>query len=404
MSVAPRLDRALLAEVFKDPRLISAFEQMFALLETTVAQAQAIVAANAAVAAAPVLLTSASDAFGAGSIIRAGTGVNVAAADGAVTVSLTGAVPLIDGGKSVRFIVTDDTTLLLPRTGTLATIAEVQAMTVGVLEGDKGDITVTGDGATWTIDADVISAFGRTLTAAADAAAARTVIGAAAASHTHIIADVTGLQAALDAKLDDSQATAFGLSLLDDADATAGRATLGLGTAATRNTGTSGTTVALLDGGNTWSALQTFTGSIRISATSPEIAMVDSDTSGVNALGYLILRDSANTVRMRIGKPFAGGAITFDNTDDGFDFTKGGTRKFFIDTASNRIDIASGIVVRINSVQVLGARKTGWATATGTATRTTFDTATVTLPQLAERMKALIDDLHGTAGHGIIGT
>lgn len=30
---------------------------------------------------------------------------------------------------------------------------------------------------------------------------------------------------------------------------------------------------------------------------------------------------------------------------------------------------------------------------TGTATRTTFDTATVTLPQLAERMKALIDDL-----------
>lgn len=54
--------------------------------------------------------------------------------------------------------------------------------------------------------------------------------------------------------------------------------------------------------------------------------------------------------------------------------------------------------------QVLGPRKTGWATATGTATRTTFDTATVTLPQLAERFKALIDDLHATAGHGLIGT
>lgn len=38
--------------------------------------------------------------------------------------------------------------------------------------------------------------------------------------------------------------------------------------------------------------------------------------------------------------------------------------------------------------------------ATGTATRTTFDTATVTTAQLAERVKALIDDLKQT---GIIG-
>lgn len=54
--------------------------------------------------------------------------------------------------------------------------------------------------------------------------------------------------------------------------------------------------------------------------------------------------------------------------------------------------------------QVVSSRATGWATATGTATRTTFATGTVTLPQLAERVKALIDDLHATAGHGLIGT
>ncbi|NBW14597.1 MAG: hypothetical protein EBR82_42020 [Caulobacteraceae bacterium] len=34
-----------------------------------------------------------------------------------------------------------------------------------------------------------------------------------------------------------------------------------------------------------------------------------------------------------------------------------------------------------------------WAAATGTATRTTFATSTVTTAQLAERVKALIDDL-----------
>lgn len=43
---------------------------------------------------------------------------------------------------------------------------------------------------------------------------------------------------------------------------------------------------------------------------------------------------------------------------------------------------------------------TGWAAATGNATRTTFATSTVTLPVLAEHVKALIDDL---TAKGLIG-
>jgi hypothetical protein len=38
--------------------------------------------------------------------------------------------------------------------------------------------------------------------------------------------------------------------------------------------------------------------------------------------------------------------------------------------------------------------KSGWTQATGTATRTSFDTATVTTEQLAERVKAMIDDFY----------
>lgn len=77
--------------------------------------------------------------------------------------------------------------------------------------------------------------------------------------------------------------------------------------------------------------------------------------------------------------------------------------------------------VTVSGAQVVGARKTGWSVASGTAARTTF--ATYAAPDisvvpteaevqavadhvqiLSQRLKALIDDLHQTAGHGLIGT
>lgn len=60
----------------------------------------------------------------------------------------------------------------------------------------------------------------------------------------------------------------------------------------------------------------------------------------------------------------------------------------------------SGYALYVNDVKVVGARRTGWVAANGTATRTAFDTSTVTTAQLAQRVKALIDDL---IAHGLIG-
>ncbi len=86
-------------------------------------------------------------------------------------------------------------------------------------------------------------------------------------------------------------------------------------------------------------------------------------------------------------EPNSGSWLSFNGTN--FDFN--GLLDLSTPTAELRID----------SVKVVDARITGWATATGVATRTTFATSTVTLSQLAERVKALIDDLFS---HGLIGT
>ncbi len=74
------------------------------------------------------------------------------------------------------------------------------------------------------------------------------------------------------------------------------------------------------------------------------------------------------------------------------------TERFRADASG--INLAAGHVLRVNDTQVVTSRRTGWGAPTGTATRTTFATSTVTLPQLAERVKALIDDL---TTHGLIG-
>jgi hypothetical protein len=65
------------------------------------------------------------------------------------------------------------------------------------------------------------------------------------------------------------------------------------------------------------------------------------------------------------------------------------------------INVPTGKVYKVNNVQVVGARDTGWAAMTGTPNNgTVYDTATVTLPQLAGRVMALQAAL---TTHGLIG-
>jgi hypothetical protein len=56
---------------------------------------------------------------------------------------------------------------------------------------------------------------------------------------------------------------------------------------------------------------------------------------------------------------------------------------------------------KVDAVKVVSNRRTGWGAPTGTASRATFETSGATVGQLAQRLKALIDDL---LAHGLIGS
>jgi hypothetical protein len=56
---------------------------------------------------------------------------------------------------------------------------------------------------------------------------------------------------------------------------------------------------------------------------------------------------------------------------------------------------------RVDGVKVVSNRRTGWGTPTGPTSRASFESSTVSVAQLAQRVKALIDDL---AAHGLTGS
>jgi hypothetical protein len=173
-----------------------------------------------------------------------------------------------------------------------------------------------------------------------------------------------------------------------------------LGTAAIQNIGASGATVPLLNVANTWSADQIFTAGIRQSGTvtfciENTAASLPSGRTGAGieigiASGTGLLQCFNRTSSAYVNMTWSAAQHNFQ--------LSGSTKASLLAGAFN---LATGIALTVNGVQVVTARITGWAAATNTKSKATFDTTTVTTAQLAARLGQLIDDL---MTHGLIGT
>ena len=152
--------------------------------------------------------------------------------------------------------------------------------------------------------------------------------------------------------------------------------------------------------------------------TASSQARVDLATGTANSFAIYSVTESgagSSVCELSCGSGVSQGFfVTSGSTTAPIVFRQGGTERMRIasdgavglgtDAPTHRLHVDGAVRVtseyRVGANHVVGARRTGWGAPTGTATRSGFDTAAVTLPNLAQRVKALIDDL---TTHGLLG-
>ncbi|EFH9372948.1 TPA: phage head-binding domain-containing protein [Escherichia coli] len=127
-----------------------------------------------------------------------------------------------------------------------------------------------------------------------------------------------------------------------------------------------------------------------------------------------ILSNAANGIRFRSGNFRVGLSLTESGFSNNCAILLGDNQRITVGTGPANTTYLSfnrtenwanftNLRIRLNGNQVISERRTGWGSPTGTVSRAAFNSGTITHEDLAKVVAALIQDLHASTGHGLIG-